>query len=445
MYILAAIDNSRIREILPLLRPRSAEPTLFSQTVFYLLVAGLASLVVLYFVRRFLLRRRRHREFLEYGHKLGLQDSEILFLRKIGLREKMKNPLRLLTSVTMFDRHVGAFAGRLAAKNLEHPLLDDIASIRQALNFDAVPEAKALNSTRQIEKGQSLLAWQGPDIVEGFSPWLVVKRNEGALPLVPILEGDRGYFADLKVGDPISARFWRQGDTEYRFDTRVARVEAGGAYLLHHADVERLQQRDFFRIDVDFAITLYAIPPDIEESESRAGSETSVTEGGRVDPGAARAEEEAAVALLDQEEDDGSQHPLEESEPPASVTDIPFGPEEVGGEGLLELESTRRIDATVTNISAGGLGVIVHGELPPEDRWLVDPAFEGSFPLASVVCRVLGGPKGSNVKLRFEDLAPQAEADIVRMVYQHQLLGADGLHGHSTAHPPNDPRTAPSD
>jgi hypothetical protein len=173
----------------------------------------------------------------------------------------MKNPLRLLTSVTMFDRHVGAFAGRLAAKNLEHPLLDDIARIRQGLNFDAVPEAKALNSTRQIEKGQSLLAWQGADVVEGFSPWLVIKRNEGALPLVPILEGDRGYFADLKVGDPISARFWRQGDTEYRFDTHVARVEAAGAYLLHHANVERLQQRDFFRIDVDFDITLYAIPP----------------------------------------------------------------------------------------------------------------------------------------------------------------------------------------
>jgi hypothetical protein len=205
---------------------RSAEPTFFSQTVFYLLIAGLASLVIIYFVRHVHLRRRRHREFLEYGHKLGLQDSEILFLRKIGLREKMKNPLRLLTSVTMFDRHVGAFAGRLAAKNLEHPLLDDIASIRQAMNFDAVPETKTLNSTRQIEKGQSLLAWQGADVVEGFSPWLVVKRNEGALPLVPILEGDRGYFTDLKVGDPISARFWRQGDTEYRFDTHVARVEA---------------------------------------------------------------------------------------------------------------------------------------------------------------------------------------------------------------------------
>jgi hypothetical protein len=129
------------------------------------------------------------------------------------------------------------------------------------------------------------------------------------------------------------------------------------------------------------------------------------------------------------------------------VTDIPFEPEEIGGEGLpiFELESARRIDATVTNISAGGLGVVVHGELPPGDRWLVDPAFEGSFPLASVVCRVLGGPMGSNVKLRFEDLARQAEGDIVRMVYQHQLLGADGLHGYSNAHPPDHPRTAPSD
>ena len=57
------MNGERLREILPLLRPRSAEPTLFSQTVWYLFLSGLATLVILYLIRWFRLRRRRLREF----------------------------------------------------------------------------------------------------------------------------------------------------------------------------------------------------------------------------------------------------------------------------------------------------------------------------------------------------------------------------------------------
>ena len=441
MYLLASIDNARIREILPLLRPRSAEPTLFSQTVFYLFLAGLATLVILYFVRRYHLIRRRRREFREYGMELGLDDSQIALLSKVGHREKMKNPLRLLTSGTMFDRHAGAFAGRLAERNLEHELLDAIFGIREVLGFDSVPEAKALNSTRQIEKGQSLLVWQESDVVEGFSPWLVVDRNEGALSLVPILEGDKGYFTDLKVGDAISARFWREGDTEYRLDTHVVQVDSSGTYLLQHADVERLQQRDFFRIDVDLDVSFFAIPV-IDAGEKDAEEEGETGEGLRA------VEEDAAIALLDQEEKHGPRAP-EDGELPTGVTDIPLDSDEdeAPSQTGFDLANAPRFDASVINISAGGMGVIVHGELPGCERWLVDPAFEGSFPLASVVCRVLGTPQGSNasVKLKFEDLAPQAEGNIVRMVYQHQLLGADRLHGYDTTSRPGDMQAASTD
>ena len=55
-------ENS-LRDILPLLRPRSAEPTLFGQIVWYVLWIGLAALPIAYLIRWIRLRRRRQREF----------------------------------------------------------------------------------------------------------------------------------------------------------------------------------------------------------------------------------------------------------------------------------------------------------------------------------------------------------------------------------------------
>jgi len=46
------MPSERLRDILPLLRPRSAEPTLFTQTVFGLLCLGLATLALLYGLAR---------------------------------------------------------------------------------------------------------------------------------------------------------------------------------------------------------------------------------------------------------------------------------------------------------------------------------------------------------------------------------------------------------
>ena len=423
MFLLAGIDNERIREILPLLRPRSPEPTLFSQTVFYLLWAGLALLVFLYFLRKYRVHRRRSLEFRELGFELGMNESQIELLKKISKREKMKNPQRLLTSATFFDRHVGEFAGRFADRDLDHPVLAEIAQIRTVLRFDELPAAKALSSTRQVDKGQTILVWQEGDVVEGFSPWLVVDRSEGALSVVPLLKGDKGYFADMKVEDTVSVRFWRDGDTEYRFDTEVVDVDEDGAFLLRHTtEVERLQQRDFFRVNVDFDLTLYALAEDdgVDGGESGAGDQ----DGDRDAP-----VEEAAIVLLDRNGIDEPDPDLMGDEP-TTVHDIPALREEEDDESAsLDLESAPRLDTRAINISAGGMSIVAGDELPPAKTWLVDPTFDGSFPLASVVCRVMGENRSGGrvtVKLKFEDLPHQIEGEIVKKVYQHQIIAAGG-------------------
>ena len=95
-------------------------------------------------------------------------------------------------------------------------------------------------------------------------------------------------------------------------------------------------------------------------------------------------------------------------------------------------ENAPRLEGRVSNISAGGLGMTVTGELPAIDKWLVDPAFDGPFPLAGVVCRVVGdrgeGDRHPALKLKFEELPTTVESEFVRHVCQYQLLKGGGGH-----------------
>ena len=396
-----------LREILPMLRPRSAEPTLFSQTVFYLLWLGLATLGILYFLRRFRLLRKRRREFEDLGVEQGLSKDQIQLLLRISRKDRMKNPMRLLSSARFFDRHVGKYAAELASSDLDHPLLDDIGDVRVQLGFDALPPAQSLVSTRQLKKGQTLLVWQEADVVEGFSPWLVIERDEAAIGVVPLLKNDHSYFRDLNIGDELSVRFWRQGDTEYRFDTEVVADEPNSHsyYLAHSNQVKRQQQRDYFRVDVSFELVMYGLPE--EEPDSGAGAALS----GSIE---AAAIDSAAVDLLDSEEEE-------------AIT-LDEGGEQTPPEETLNLATAPRMAGLVGSISGGGMGLLIAGSPEPGfPRWLVDPAFKGPFPLAGVTCLVVGEqPQGQKtlIKLKFEDLPANAESQIVRGVYQHQLVAA---------------------
>jgi len=402
------MPNDRLKEILPFLRPRSAEPTLFTQAVFYLLVLGLAAIVGLYFLRRYRTRRQRERDFCQLALEMPLDQPDVAYLSRLSRRLKIRHPQRLLTSVRSFDRHVGAFAGVLAREDLQHPGLAQIARIRQALGFAELPVDEPLSSTRQLQRGQTLMVWPADGDTEGVSPWVIMDRDEGSIAVAPMLRGDDARLSVLGIGDPLSVRFWREGDTEYKFRTAVVDHDpTAGTFLLEHADrVERSQQRDFYRVDVSFDLDLYSLPggvaaPDHGEQETA----------------------QVALSVLDSVEDD--------------IADTAPGdpsPGQTGGSGVpfaLDLSSSQRLQGRVLNLSAGGMALTAPaaGSLPYR-RWVVDPAHTGQFSLAGVVCQVIGdAPEGRDdtLKLRFENLPPAIESEIVRQVYEHQLLEVGGI------------------
>ena len=83
--ILTVTSNDRLRDILPYLRLRHGEPTLFSQTAWALLWIGLAVLVALYIRGRLQQRRRRRREFRDLGLDLGRDFGPSLLSALLGL------------------------------------------------------------------------------------------------------------------------------------------------------------------------------------------------------------------------------------------------------------------------------------------------------------------------------------------------------------------------
>ena len=437
--------NEGLRDILPFFRPRSAELTPFTLSVLILLCTGIVALFALHFYR--LLRRRREAQerFDLQGRESGLEPDHIRTLRAVARKSGMKNPLQLLQSVHVFDRYLGEHTDSVAAHDPGDPVLEQVGRIRTLLGFDQVPPELPLRTTRQVEPGLTLMAWAQPSGPDSHSPWLVVSRDERGIAVVPMLKEDSKVLDGLEPGEYLNARFWRPGDTEYRFRSRVLDIDPKSASVTigHARRLERLQNRDFFRLEVHFTMSLLALPEG-DETVARAGAELAA-----VEEVLARAEEaaEARAAPATEGEGRASQageattgdreagaDAAREAGAPPQDAGAPTAAAREEGE-TIDLDGLPRIDAEVVNLSGGGLSVVVHEPVPLASRLMVAPDFRGPFPLAGVICqlvRTIEEPDGTNLQLRFAELPPTREREIVRRIDQHQTLAMGGVEpGHT--------------
>lgn len=383
------MDN--LSPILPFLRPRSAEISLFSWLLLLLLVAAFIALIAYNLLRWRRQKRQVAENFLHLAKEMRLDSRQADFLLQLSREKRMNNPLLILTSVYVFDRHLGELAARLTNDNPDDPVLDTIAQIRTLLGFDELSADQALRSTRQVPAGQTLMIWDEGDESEEFSPWLVVDRDERAITIAPLLRDGQREFVPVQPGALLSARFWREGDTEYRFTTEVLAFSSQDrTALLRHVDrIERLQLRDFFRLPTHFPLFLFALPITPAEKES-----------------------EPEDLLVRQEEEEEHAPEAEEVSPIGEPPAIPVP------------DDAPRIAGQVANLSAGGLFLMTGDEVPIDHPLLIDPAFTGPFPLGGLLCEVVHAtevPQGQGLQLSFVDLPAAREREIVRLIYQHQI------------------------
>ena len=373
--------NENLRDVLPYLRPRSAELTPFSISVLTLLCVGIAAIVFLHY-----LRYRRHQQeqqlrFVELGREMNLADGQIHTLLRIGRQRKMNNPLMLLNSVHVFDQQVGAITERMLMTNPADRIFDEVSQIRSQLEFDSLPPDHTPRTTRQLAPGLTLMVLTHSDEEASHKPWLIVARDERGIQVAPLLKEDTS-MDTVEASDDVTIRFWRDGDTEYSFSTEVMEVDRGvrSAVLRHVKKMERLELREFFRLEVSFNITLFPLRVANHDDEQFVHDDAEVDSESEV-----------------------------ENDSEASLPDP---------------ENLRPVEGEVLDISAGGMRFLQHGDAPRANILVVATDFKGPFPLAGIRCAVTSrgeGPDGTQLQLKFLGLPRQLESEIVKQVYQSQV------------------------
>ena len=215
-------------------------------------------------------RRKRQAQYQRRAADKGLKPAQRRLLWQVA-RQQRRNPVLLLRCASAFELCVG----ECAARKDSTALLEELARIRIRLGFDHLPQDQPVRTTRQLPQGQTLSLWPQDADPAQATPCLVVSRDEGTLVTAPLLNNPPTW----KAGMPLSVRFRRAQDAEYRFATRLLAFTSHTLSLQHADQVERLQVRAFFRWETSFPLTLLA---SVGHGQTRSleGTVTNISGGG---------------------------------------------------------------------------------------------------------------------------------------------------------------------
>lgn len=353
------MDDS-FRQVLPYLRPRTGDMGWLAALAAGILLAVALGAIAAYLYAVWRSRVRTRNAFCRAALERRLSKRQVRLLLDLARQHKMHDPLLLLTSLKAFDRYVGQLAARIGLAADER--LDLLAAARRRLGFDTPDLHQRFFSTRTLSPGQMLAIWpHGAD--EGFLRVVVVHRDEQAISAAPLLRNDDRRLSSLATGDRVKVRFWRKGDTEYRFRTDILEaVEHTTTIRIRHAEqLERVQLRDYYRVPTHFEVVLYALP---------------------------------------------------------------VGVEQIKAEGVAAL-ATARLVAVAGDVSGGGLSVHTGEPVPRLSEVVIDPEFDGPFPLAGVHCLVGDQQQRHGqwrVRLQYvDDLPKEVRDELVAAVFAHEV------------------------
>ena len=352
--------DSGYQDILPYIRPRAGDLGWLGLLMASLIIALLAGALLTYLTTGWRRRRRTRLAFFAAAAERRLSIPQTTMLYDLSRRHRMHDPLLLLTSLKIFDDH----AGRLAAGGGDRTRLNALGAVRRRLGFDTPAVEQRFYTTRTLAPGQKLMVWPN-GLQRGFIQCVVVGRDERAITAVPLRRDDDELLSQLQAGEKIKVLFWRDGDTEYRFRTDILEFQphTTSVRIRHAEELERVQQRDFYRIHVDMHVRLYALPLGIEE----------------IDP-----ERVASVA-----------------------TDV--------------------LEADLMDLSGGGLSLFLPGPAPRNAEIVIDPVYEGVFPLAAAHLLIVDQQRQGNgwhVRLQFTELPAAVRDDLVAAIFDYELSAA---------------------
>ena len=220
-----------------------------------------------------------------------------------------------------------------------------------------------IRSTRQLDPGMAVVI-RPVDPERPEREYTIVAQEEVGITLRPS-SGIRAA-ARPRSGEAVEAEVRYSRHVGYRFETEVLEAPDEHTVVIAHAtEVTPVQKRHHLRIKTHFDVTVYRLP--------------------------------------------------KESDTPPDIDVVDFA-------------AYRPLMGTVCDISGGGMSVMVPGEHAEGDYWwIVDPRWEGSFPIAGVVGEELSRRRRGarmSLHLRFVDLPMRRQDDLVGHIMRSQLRAA---------------------
>lgn len=243
-------------------------------------ILALAGMFAIYEVSSRLLRKKRAHErsranFNQLVLVCQLTSDEVRFLRHLINVCGIEFPDRLFTSFELFnacleEKGPGAYGpmGEADAKRLR--------LIRNKIFFGERSQLPPIRTTHELRSNQRLHL-KRVSSGEVLMASVVEAGVSGLLVTTPRVEEK---YVKLEPGERFETYFWRDRDASYHFESEVV-GQTGEHYFItilkHVDDVERIQRRQFHRIDV--SVRVNAIPVTREELDKISRGEAVDTRG----------------------------------------------------------------------------------------------------------------------------------------------------------------------
>ncbi|MCX8063706.1 MAG: PilZ domain-containing protein [Candidatus Hydrogenedentes bacterium] len=186
-------------------------------------------------------------------------EEEASVLRKIIEKYEPNNPINVVTIRQNFNRCVQRYVQDLR-KSVSFEELDNIGNvlkeIRVRLGMDYIPYGQRIYSTAELYTNQTLWMSLHLGVSESWRKGKVSGVNEAFFRVAPFTAQDK---MNLKEGDEVVFRTWRDDDGRYQFKT-IYRGKEEDVYVFDHAfTLERYQTRAYLRVRMEKTIDVNVV------------------------------------------------------------------------------------------------------------------------------------------------------------------------------------------
>ena len=172
------------------------------------------------------------------------------------------HPYKVLDSFDVFQHLVEDYHKRVEFTEHEHKYFHQMVDeIKGVLGFNKIEEAVQLQSTEEIRKGQGVKITLKKDDQVYEYPSKVEDNSDKQIVLdASNLDLD---FMPITMQTPIAINFFRESDAGYDFTTTLIKppvAEEKLIYLKHPGKLNRVQARNFSRMEVFFKFSFFHLP-----------------------------------------------------------------------------------------------------------------------------------------------------------------------------------------